>query len=190
MNAEPATEYQIRGRRRFALQASILIAGACTVTVPIVVMAERHIFGQEPPGNQIALAGILAIIYTGCYLVVRTTSLIAASASFVVTTSVFMTLAVSVFTFLVGIFSGWSEHAQTVVFALCFLALTLVANAIFLLLSIRYAIAVRNEITVLSAIGGLAAAIFLPAMLAGCRGAFDLSKARCVGSGRFERTQS
>ena len=148
-----APEHEIPARRRFALQLSILIAGTSTISVPIVVMAERHIFGREPLGNRMAVAGILAIIYTASYLIVRTTSLIAVSAGFVLTTAAFMTAASVVFAFIAIAFSGWSgERTATVWYALCFLTFTVVSNVAFLVLSLRYVIAVRNEITVLGVI--------------------------------------
>jgi hypothetical protein len=165
MNTEMAPEHEIPVGRRFALQVSILIAGTSTISVPIVVMAERHIFGRERLGNRMAVAGILAIIYTASYLIVRTTSLIAVSAGLVVTTAAIMTAASGVFAFIAIAFSSSSgEYIQTVWYAVCFLVFTVFSNVAFLVLSIRYVIAVRKEITVFGAIGGAAAALCLPAI--------------------------
>jgi len=160
-----APDPEIPVRRKFALQVSIFIAGTSTISVPIVVMAERHIFGQEPVGNRMAVSGILAIIYIASYLIVRTTSLIAVSAGFVVTTAAFLTAASGVFAFVAIALSGLGgERTQTEQYAICFLAFTVVSNVAFLVLSIRYVIAVRKELTVLGAIGGVAAALCLPAI--------------------------
>jgi len=146
-------------RSRSALQISILVAGISTIAAPLV--AEILLFPQEPIKNWIILSGMAATQYAASYLILRTRSLTAPRAGFVVTASLFMTLGSSAFALIVTIFSAWSPLSQTVIYARCFLAFVAVANGVFLALSIRYAIAARQECTVLGTIGGMAAALFL-----------------------------
>jgi len=162
--AETLSRDKIRPGRNVALRVSIMVAGLATVAVPVVVMAEEHIFGQEPVAHRVELAAIIAIAYAANYLITGIKSLIAYSASFVVTTALTMTLASAVFAVIVTLFSGWSAPSATVLYVRYFLALVVIANATFLFLSIRYTLAIREKVTPLGAIGGFLAALCMPGM--------------------------
>ena len=164
---KPGLPYQILARRKFALQASILVAGVSTMAVPGVVMAERHIFGQDPIARRLTVMTIVAVAYTASYVIVRIKLLIAASASFVVTTTLAMTLISAIFAILVTIFSGWSEPSLKVLYVRYFLAFVVVANATFLAMAVRYAIAARKEVTIVGALLGIVAASVCPECLIG-----------------------
>ena len=170
---KPDLPDQILARRKFWLQVSILVAGVSTIAVPGVVMAERHIFGQEPIAHRLTVMAIAAVAYTASYVSVRIRFLIAESASFIVTTALAMTLVSGIFAILITIFSGWNEPSLNVLYVRYFLAFVVVANASFLAMAIRYAIAVRKEVTTVGALLGIVAALCLPGMFGWLGGVFN-----------------
>ena len=119
---KPDLPDQILARRKFWLRVSILVAGVSTIAVPGVVMAERHIFGQEPIAHRLTVMAIAAVAYTASYVSVRIRFLIAESASFIVTTALAMTLVSGIFAILITIFSGWNEPSLNVLYVRYFLA--------------------------------------------------------------------
>lgn len=90
-------------RHRSALQVSILVAGISTVAAPPVA---EILFPQEPIKGWVFLSGLAAAQYAASSLILRSRSLSAPRAGFVVTASLFMTLASSAFALIVAMFSG------------------------------------------------------------------------------------
>jgi hypothetical protein len=158
----PAQDADIPGPRRRFLLVAMCVAALANALVPAVFFSETRFFGQTDPLYRALVASVVVAEYAITFMLILLHANVGFASGYAVATAASVTMGSAALAFLIADLARWDWNALYVeILGLGGFAFAVLANAIFLVASIRYARAIHPRLHLGGFFLGIAASITL-----------------------------
>jgi len=147
MSTAPPQDAISSRQRRHILCVALCVAGVANVLVPAVFFSETHLFGWTEPRFRALVAVLVIVEYAIAFLLLLLHANVGFASGYAVVTAAIVTLGSAVLAFITVAPAGWGWNAlYAEILVLGGLAFAVLSNTVFLVTTIRYALAIHPRL--------------------------------------------